>query len=313
MGRVPKAGMYKLLRDACHRCGVDYSHLTMTHRNIPLSGLTPQRIEFALRNCKTIGDVASSLEITRNARSFEALEKYAEDKGIPVPPRRPTGTFDDEQAVREAVNSAVSAKHALDLLGAAASAKSYAAFNRAMEKFSIPSTVFEDNRKRGVVRDLETIRRVKNSRPLAWTCEVPADYVVELYHVHGSAVKVARELMNDFDLGDVSLHTVSQWARRSLRASGVRLKGTREGVNLSPLRKGVRYSRDRVLKALEDGGKFDVGTCSRCGIGREWEGEPLTLHVDHKDGDTYNNQEDNLRMLCPNCHSQTSTYCRRKK
>ena len=48
--------------------------------------------------------------------------------------------------------------------------------------------------------------------------------------------------------------------------------------------------------------------CSRCGI-KEWMGTPLTLQVDHADGDTQNNQRENLRGLCPNCHSQTPTYC----
>ena len=49
-------------------------------------------------------------------------------------------------------------------------------------------------------------------------------------------------------------------------------------------------------------------TCLCCGI-KEWLGAPLTLQVDHADGNTQNNQRANLRGLCPNCHSQTPTYC----
>ena len=49
--------------------------------------------------------------------------------------------------------------------------------------------------------------------------------------------------------------------------------------------------------------------CSRCG----WkEINPITqkcpLEVDHVDGDCYNNNPENLRVLCPNCHSLTTTY-----
>lgn len=51
--------------------------------------------------------------------------------------------------------------------------------------------------------------------------------------------------------------------------------------------------------------------CVKCGIGPEWEGDPLTLHLDHIDGDNTNNLLENLRILCPNCHSQTSTWCGR--
>lgn len=54
--------------------------------------------------------------------------------------------------------------------------------------------------------------------------------------------------------------------------------------------------------------KFE-GRCSSCG----WnEINPTTktspLEVDHIDGDANNNSEDNLRLLCPNCHSLTSNY-----
>lgn len=47
--------------------------------------------------------------------------------------------------------------------------------------------------------------------------------------------------------------------------------------------------------------------CSICKI-KEWNNIPLVLQVDHIDGDVFNNLLVNLRMLCPNCHSQTSTF-----
>lgn len=34
----------------------------------------------------------------------------------------------------------------------------------------------------------------------------------------------------------------------------------------------------------------------------------IPLEIDHIDGDYTNNSEDNLQLLCPNCHSLTSTY-----
>lgn len=48
--------------------------------------------------------------------------------------------------------------------------------------------------------------------------------------------------------------------------------------------------------------------CSKCGIGPIWDGEELALQLDHIDGDNKNNLPDNLRWLCPNCHSQTKTF-----
>jgi hypothetical protein len=51
--------------------------------------------------------------------------------------------------------------------------------------------------------------------------------------------------------------------------------------------------------------------CQVCGIA-DWRGRPLKLHLDHANGISNDNRLDNLRLLCPNCHSQTETYCRRK-
>ena len=48
--------------------------------------------------------------------------------------------------------------------------------------------------------------------------------------------------------------------------------------------------------------------CASCGIEPFWNGLPLTLQLDHVDGDNKNNLQDNLRWLCPNCHSQTKTF-----
>ena len=49
-----------------------------------------------------------------------------------------------------------------------------------------------------------------------------------------------------------------------------------------------------------------------CGID-SWMGQPINLEVDHIDGDPYNNTPDNLRLICPNCHSQTHSFKGRNK
>jgi len=47
--------------------------------------------------------------------------------------------------------------------------------------------------------------------------------------------------------------------------------------------------------------------CEVCGIS-DWNGKDIVLQVDHINGDPYNDMPDNLRLICPNCHSQTSTF-----
>lgn len=44
-----------------------------------------------------------------------------------------------------------------------------------------------------------------------------------------------------------------------------------------------------------------------------WNGKPITLELEHIDGNNRNNSRENLTILCPNCHSQTSTWRNRKR
>jgi hypothetical protein len=48
--------------------------------------------------------------------------------------------------------------------------------------------------------------------------------------------------------------------------------------------------------------------CSECPTGNVWNNKPLVLQLDHIDGDSDNNYPTNLRLLCPNCHTQTDNF-----
>jgi hypothetical protein len=48
-----------------------------------------------------------------------------------------------------------------------------------------------------------------------------------------------------------------------------------------------------------------------CGNDGHWENKKLVLQLDHIDGDNTNNLLENLRWMCPNCHSQTETFAGR--
>lgn len=67
-------------------------------------------------------------------------------------------------------------------------------------------------------------------------------------------------------------------------------------------RKGRRENIDRLRKALIDTGiKHE---CFDCGISNLYNKKPITLEIHHIDEDFLNNRIENLKFLCPNCHSQ---------
>lgn len=67
-----------------------------------------------------------------------------------------------------------------------------------------------------------------------------------------------------------------------------------------------QYSSQRLKQRLLDSGYLEP-MCSNCQI-VEWNGEPLIFDLDHINGQSDDHRWENIRLLCPNCHSQTSTY-----
>lgn len=94
------------------------------------------------------------------------------------------------------------------------------------------------------------------------------------------------------------------------------LKGqnhTFRGAPLSSiLKERSRYTNTTALKKRLIAAKLLESACSECGLS-VWREKPLVLILDHKNGVNDDHRLANLRLLCPNCNSQTTTFAGRNK
>jgi 5-methylcytosine-specific restriction endonuclease McrA len=81
------------------------------------------------------------------------------------------------------------------------------------------------------------------------------------------------------------------------------------GLPIGTLLSSGKRDRGNVKSRLLGAGLLE-NRCSTCGL-TEWRGSRLAMHLDHVNGMPHDHRLKNLRMLCPNCHSQTPTYAGR--
>ena len=104
-----------------------------------------------------------------------------------------------------------------------------------------------------------------------------------------------------------------------LKKMNITYKGNRglKGKKICEGRKtAIEYMQKTILKVpilrkklIEDGIKKDE--CEKCG-NIEWMGQKIPLELHHKDGNRFNNELENLEILCPNCHSLTPNHSNKK-
>lgn len=76
----------------------------------------------------------------------------------------------------------------------------------------------------------------------------------------------------------------------------------------SILIKNSSYTNIQCLKKRIVEAGLKKYSCEKCGNDGEWMGEKISLQLDHINGKNDDHRIENLRFLCPNCHSQTKTF-----
>jgi hypothetical protein len=141
--------------------------------------------------------------------------------------------------------------------------------------------------------------------PLAATSVSVSEIVRKLgLRPHGGTHNYIKLVLKKFGI-DTSHFLGFSWAKGKSFGPSFRRQSARVILVLRPegSRRQPAYKLKRAL--LEIGRPYK---CEKCNIDGIWNGEPLNLQIDHRNGIIHDDQRENLRFMCANCHSQTSNF-----
>lgn len=211
--------------------------------------------------------------------------------------------YSDDEFIKS-VKSSNNIKQALQKLGLKPSGANYNVFRRRCQQLQLEVATY-DKRKNNYKKIRETI------------CPHTVEKAV------ADSVS-CRSCLSKLSLGNVnsnrswllSVIDEQKFSTSHWRGQG-HLKGkTHNWSRKKPLKeiltKNSSYTNNSCLKSrlMKELGWKNI--CSSCGIST-WHGQSLSLHLDHINGVNNDNRLKNLRLLCPNCHSLTETYCGKNK
>lgn len=205
-----------------------------------------------------------------------------------------------------AVSSSTNIREVLGKLNLAQEGANYKGFYRTAKIFNIDVSMFNsennlsDADKRKIIKDEEIIDAVKNACSFC-----SALTALKLNNITNANNKWIRDKINLLAI-DTNHFT----------GKG-HLKGKSHNWNkITPLNEilveNSDFSTTSHLKMRLIRENLLKDECGECQI-TEWRGKKLSLHLDHINGVNTDNRIENLRLLCPNCHSLTDTYTGKNK
>ena len=123
----------------------------------------------------------------------------------------------------------------------------------------------------------------------------------------GGNYAIIKKYINLYDI-DTSHFTHRNWRNSPNQINNPNLhRGTEQWTYDTLFVKNCIAGRKEVRRYIIRHNIFPY-KCQTCGCDGNWMNGVIALELDHIDGDNTNNEINNLRFLCPNCHALTSTY-----
>ena len=126
----------------------------------------------------------------------------------------------------------------------------------------------------------------------------------------GGTQQTLRNKIAEFEI-DISHFTGQRWQKSPNQIKD--RTGEKEKYTLEEVFKKNSPVTQKVLRGYIERHNIISYQCAYCGCDGNWQDGVISLEVDHIDGDNTNNEVENLRYLCPNCHALTETYRGRNK
>ncbi|WP_326694807.1 HNH endonuclease [Streptomyces sp. NBC_01267] len=302
LGLKKSGGRHRVLRKRVAALGIDTSHF---QQRSPFRTYTDEAIAAAVGTSSTLREVVTALGAPPATGTLSHIRRRIAAAGIDVShfpglnrPEGPRLLFTVEE-LRNAAASADSVRGAARLLGLAdGDSRSRAALGAMLREHGIDTSHF------------------RNARPAisegALRAAVPgATSYADVMRALGLAVNDTNHRRVRRTVLQLQLDT-GHFTRRPWGSTRVPERRPIAPRTLVVMPRGsARAKRPQLHRALQE-----VGVpyrCERCANPGSWLGRPITLQIDHINGDWLDNRRENLRYLCPNCHALTDTWCRNRR
>ena len=280
---------------------------------------TDDDLRDAVAASTTVADVVRRLRLSRGGAAYVTVRTRMEQLGLTVGAVRDDGTSTlpdrswSEDDVRQAVARVTSLNGVFEALGLVVGGSQWLVMRSLIldrgwstEHWDRPLEVARDRPGEVSPADMRAVIGAVDLGEVVRTSRTRADVIRYLgFTPTTTTYRILAEAMEAAALSDDHFEAPHAAMRRTPRR---RYRTSLDDL----LTQGSTYTSMHTLKRrlVEEGVLAPV--CAACGID-SWMGDVIALHLDHVNGVRDDHRRENLRLLCPNCHSQTATFAGRNK